>query len=362
MSVLAQVEWEECRVSPRRDPELEREVRKSFGTVPSAVHYVISSPWIVHNYARENYRVGQLVHLDREMADLIFLAVSQDNSCRYCYASVRALLGILGFDRERIERIEAASFDAESSPAEKSALDFARRLSRSNPAPGAGDRAALRDAGFSDDAIREITYIAAYTVAANRATTLPAIPTASAEGFEDRLTVRLFRPLLAWLFRRRIHRGQPESLPEELRTVPFAHVPIALDGLPVARVQAESLAAAFGPSALSTRAKTLVFAVIARGLGSECDEQEAKRLLAPEGLDGDQVDAVLTHLASPKLDRIESAIVPFARETIRVRPAEIQRRAHTLLQEIGEEEFVDLVGIASMANKTCRLSLCLCES
>jgi len=173
---------------------------------------------------------------------------------------------------------------------------------------------------------------------------------------------RLLRSLLARLFTRRASRGEAESLPADLRSVPFCHVPLALDGLPAARVQAENLKLAWGSGPLSPRARALVFAVVARGLGSELSEREAKRLLAREGLSESQVDDVLAHLASPQLDRIEAVIVPFARETIRIRPIEIQRRAAVLLEQLEVEEFIDLVGIVGAANATCRLSLFLCEA
>jgi hypothetical protein len=144
--------------------------------------------------------------------------------------------------------------------------------------------------------------------------------------------------------------------------VPFCHVPLALDGLPAARIQAENLKLAFGSGPLPLRARVLVFAVVARGLGSELSEREAKQLLAYEGLAEEQVDEVLAHLASAKLDPLESAILPFVRETIRVRPSEIRRQARKLLETIDVEQFADLVGLIGVANGTCRLSLFLCEA
>lgn len=362
MSELAQVEWDDCLVPPRKDPELEREVRKSFGRVPPSVPYHANSPWLVRVLIVGNHRSDVLVHLDLELADLIFLAVSQDSSCRYCYAAQRVALRVLGFDEERIRGIEHAAFDAEEDRGSKLALDFARRLSRANPVPGEADLQALREAGFDEGAIREIACMAAYTVLANRATTLPAIPVDRVETFDQKLAFKILRPLLARAFRARLRQGRPESLAEEWKQVPFAHVPLALDGLPMARIQAEILALAFGPTALSQRAKALVFAVVARGLGSERCESEARRLLADEGLDGEQVDEVLAHLGSSKLDPIEAAIVPFARETIRVRPIEIQRGSRKLLDQLGVEEFVDLAGVVGVANAICRLSLVLCEA
>lgn len=359
MTEIAAIEWADCLLPPRRHIEVEREFKKYYGVVPRSVAYY--SPWLGRGLARANYRSRQLVHLDPESADLILLAVSQDNSCRFCYAAQRSVLRLLGFDERRIRNVEEAASGAESDPAEKRALDFARRVSRANPAPGEADVVSLREAGYSEEGIKEVAYMAAHTVLLNRTATLPALPMEHAEVFGNGLLSRLLRPLVARVVRSRMRRGEPVELPPELRSVPFAHVPLALDGLPIAKVQARLHALAFEESALSTRAKALVFAVVARGLASARCEAEARRLLAGEGMDDATIDEVLAHLASPRLDPLEAAVLPFARETIRVRPIDIQRRSEVLLESISVEEFADLVGVIAVANATCRLSLVLCE-
>jgi hypothetical protein len=45
----------------------------------------------------------------------------------------------------------------------------------------------------------------------------------------------------------------------------------------------------------------------------------------------------------------------FARETVWYRAAPIQRRAREVRDRIGVTAFVDLIGIASLANGLCRL-------
>jgi AhpD family alkylhydroperoxidase len=362
MTTLQQVEWEECLLEPRRDAQLEREARKTYGVPYPLIRLYTPCPWMARMIIDSNYRNGKLVHIDLDLADLIFLAVSQDNSCRYCYAAQRTALRVLGFDEERIRRVEEASFMAEGDGRERLALDFARRISRSNPPAFGADKAALLEAGYSEEAIKEIAYVAAYTVAGNRFTTLPAVPLEDVEGMDARWLFRLMRPLVARLLRSRRTSGRPEFLPPELKTGPFAYVDLELDGLPVARISRESFNAAWLSPILTQRAKALVFAVVARGLGSERSEDEAKRLLAPLGLCEGEVDEILSHLSSPKLDPIEAAVVPYARETIRYHPADIQRRGRKLREQLSIEQFLELVGVASLANKTCRLSLVLCES
>ncbi len=119
---------------------------------------------------------------------------------------------------------------------------------------------------------------------------------------------------------------------------------------------------AFGSPILPRRLKALVFAVVARGLGSERTEREATALLAEDGLGPDDVAEVLDHLASPKLDRREALAVPFARETVRYRATDIQRSARKLRPELAVEEFLELIGVVGHANSIGRLSLALCES
>ena len=82
--------------------------------------------------------------------------MSQDNSCRYCFAAQRAILRVLGFTEERITRLEHDLMLDDLAPPVKAALDFARRISRSNPLCGKDDVERLRAAGFDDDSIREI--------------------------------------------------------------------------------------------------------------------------------------------------------------------------------------------------------------
>ncbi len=98
-----------------------------------------------------------------------------------------------------------------------------------------------------------------------------------------------------------------------------------------------------------------MLAVVARGLGSVLAEREAIRLLADEGLAGDQIEAILSHLASPLLDPAEEVMLPLARESIRYDHAQIQRQALEVSQKLTQEQFLELVGVIGLANMVCRL-------
>jgi AhpD family alkylhydroperoxidase len=361
MSSIQGVEWGECLLENLPDPAMEREARRTLGVPFPVIRYFTPCPWLADSVAHSNSRIGKLVHLDPNLADLIFLAVSQDNSCRYCYASQRAQMRILGYDEARIRDLEQASFQARGNPRERLMLDFVLRFSRANPAPGAADLAALGAAGFSDGEIDEILYSASNTVAANRITTLPALPVDAIEAMDFRGIRGLLRPILARLLRSRHRPGVLEPFSEELVSGPFGYVAREFDGLPLVAYSRRTFLAAWDSPILTKRTKALICAVIARGLASERAEAEAKRLLAAEGLDEARVDEILAHLGAPELDAVEALVVPFARETIRYRPDEIQPRARELRRWLSAEQFLEVVGMAALANGAIRISLVRCE-
>jgi alkylhydroperoxidase family enzyme len=222
--------------------------------------------------------------------------------------------------------------------------------------PVKADAQPLLDAGYPWDAVKEVAYVASYTVGGNRIATLPAVPPGPVEQMPDRWAIRLARPLLAWMMRRHQPRRLETAPPEPGDADPFSYVVRALGELPIASLLHASIGEAWVSPLLPRRAKALVFAVVARGLGCPLCEREAQRLLAEQGLEREEIDQVLAHLASPALDPVEAEIVPFARETIWCRPAEIQRRGRQLLEKLSAAQFLELAGVAGIANMVCRLS------
>src|SRR2546427_4559442 len=106
MTALTDIEWEACLLEPTRDRELERSVRKTFGTMPPMAAYFLPCPWIVRAIVTFDASQLALAYTGAELARLIGLVVSQDNSCRYCYAASRALLKIMGLPEPRIRQLE----------------------------------------------------------------------------------------------------------------------------------------------------------------------------------------------------------------------------------------------------------------
>jgi AhpD family alkylhydroperoxidase len=358
-ATIGAVEWETPLLEPRRDPALEQEVRLRSGFVPPLVHYFTACPWLVRSVpALEPYRVG-LVHMDFALADLVGLVVSQDNSCRFCYATQRTLLRAQGLSERRIRALEQDVLAAQGDARGRSALEFARRVSGASPPPGAADRARLHDTGFGEEAIAELAFTAAVQVYFNRIATLPAVPVQRIERLSHHWVLALAAPITSRLIRRTQSRGAPRAVTPEMRAGPFGALVERLDPLPAAHALRGVIDDALASPVLPRRAKLLVFAVVARGLGCGPSEREAIDLLAGEGLDPKESDRVLTHLGSPALSPLESALVPFARETIRYQPAAIQRRLRLLAPRLVHAELVELIGVTSLANALCRLRLAL---
>jgi AhpD family alkylhydroperoxidase len=358
MAALAEVEWEECFLPAARDPELERELRAmNGGMLPPGTPYFVHCPWVARAAVHYDWLMGRLIHVPPDLAEQIAVVVSQDNSCRYCFAAHRLFLRFTGVPEPRIRRLEQDLLTADLRPPERAALEFARQVSRAGPVVGPEEVEALLEVGWSDAAIREIALVAGFMLAANRYATLAALPPQRIEEVPERWYVRAVVPLAGRFVRRRWRRGGPDFLEPERRTGPFAPAVNAFDGLPLGRSLRTVLDEAWASPLLSRRAKALIFAVVARGLGAPSAEREAARLAAAEGLAKDALEPALAYLAAPGLDPVEAQLAPFARETLWYQPAPLQRRGRSLSQQLGPGPFLEAVGVASFANMVCRLEV-----
>ncbi len=360
---IQQIEWEAPPlVEPHRDRELERFVRQELGVFAPALRYLSAVPWLVHSEVTLN--TARFVHLGFDLVELAAVVVSRDNSCRLCYAASRFLLRVTGVPDERIEKLEESLFNAELDARDNLGLEFVRRISRSSPLASSADKKLLRDAGYGENEIKELAFAAVRNVSANRLMTLPAVPPDLPERLAKTRLLGLLRPY----FRRLLHRfrtrtrGEAEDLPQSLRTGPFSYLVLALDGLPIARSLREVIDLAWSSEILTRRAKALAFAVVARGIGCPHSEREAFRLLEAEGLPATRSAEILDHLGGPELDAVESAILPYVRETIWYQhPARVQRNGRKLRARLSEEQFLELVGVIAVANVVCRLGIVLEE-
>jgi uncharacterized peroxidase-related enzyme len=352
---LLEIEWEACPIEPARDPALEAYARQRMGTVPPTIGYLASRPWVAHAMVDLSFNLGLLTRLDMGTAEIVTMAVSQAASCRYCYSISRALLRIQGKSEAEVRQIEERMTGAAGDTRQVAALGLARRMAGANPLLTWQDLLALQPAGFDEDAIRELAFVVAYTVMANRVATLLALPPQEMERLPDRWFVRGFRPLLAWMLSRHDRMGKRVE-PVPAGDIPFGYVVEAYAGLPIGPALARSLREIWMPSPLTRRCKALLFAVVARGVGCDLSERATQALLAEEGLSGNDSATILAHLRSDQLDPQESVLLPFARQTIWYQPAPVQRECRKLLEVLSREQFVEAVGILAMANALCRLS------
>ncbi len=355
MGALDAVEWEVCLLEPVQNRAARRFLRKELGMVPPAARYFLNSPWLTAALARLDVVRIPMVYVSLDLAQMLALVVSQENSCRYCYAATRSAMKILGFPEVRIRRLEEDFLSADLEPQEKAALEFARCVARGVPLATCKDGRPLLDAGYGPDAVKEIAFLAAANLFFNRLSTLPALPPEEVD-VADRWDLRLLRPLIAAYLRPR-RAKRPEPLRPAQREGPFAAFVNALDGLPVAPRLRAVIDDAWRSPGLGRRTKGLGFAVVARGIGSPLSEQEAVRLLLGEGMAQAEVDHALTYLSAPDLDPLERAALSLGRESIWYRPAPLQRHLRSIRPLFTRDQFVELIGVAALANMLCRLTV-----
>ena len=314
----------------------------------------MSAPWLARALVDLHPEYGLLMHLDQKVADLLALVVSQENSCRFCYAAVRTLLWGQGMSDARIQRVEQDLTRADLPPQTVAALAFGRNQSRSGPAGARDARDALRRAGVGADEMKEIAYAVAATDFSNRAYTIPAIPSRSIERMPDQLLARLLRPLISRIMERHRSRGRATPL-DRAPSSPYAGLVKAYAGSPIATALGRTLEEMWDSPHLTRRCKLLMLAVVARGLGCEGCALEVGEALQGEGLKEAALAQILAHLDAPELDPVERLLVPFARETIWYEPAALQRRARALRDRLSGPQLVEAIGVVSLANGLCRM-------
>ena len=131
---LAHVRWESRLLEPGHDRAMESYARRRVGMPHPTVRYFLAAPWVARAVVDLHVEFGLLLELDQRTADLIGLVVSQENSCRFCYAIVRSTLWLQGMDAERIRRVEQNFSRADLPPRTQAAIAYARAQSRSGPA------------------------------------------------------------------------------------------------------------------------------------------------------------------------------------------------------------------------------------
>jgi AhpD family alkylhydroperoxidase len=99
------IEWAPCLLERQPDRDIEAFARRELGIVPPDLPYLTPCPWLARAAVTFHQRLAS--RLDPHLADAIALVVSHENSCRYCYATLRALLRIEGMSEARVQELEA---------------------------------------------------------------------------------------------------------------------------------------------------------------------------------------------------------------------------------------------------------------
>lgn len=350
------IAWEPSFVEPHVDEALEAALRReNGGTLPAGTRQVSHAPWLARSPALFNWFGGRLLHLDTRLVETLALVVSQDNSCRYCFAAHRVLMRFSGVSERAIRRLEHDLLTNELPEPEQRAIAFARQLSRSTPLVTGADLERLRGAGWTDGAVREMALAIAAMIALNRYSTFLALDPTPYESLPDRWYARLLRPALGAYLRLRTRRGRPTPFDERARSAPFARVINGFDGLPLGRSLRTIIDEAWAFDGVGRQTKALMVAVVAHTLGDDGVLADARALALGEGAGPATFDAILAHLDAEGLDPTTRIAVTFARDSVFYEPSPIQRRTRALAAELPAPVLIDIVGFASFANVIARL-------
>ena len=176
------------------------------------------------------------------------------------------------------------------------------------------------------------------------------------ERLPSRWYMRLAAPLIRGSLRRRFRPGQMLLSDFEDRSGPYAFAVRALGRLPIAPRLRRLIDASLQSSVLPRTSKLLAFAIVARGLGCPVSEAEALLWLQKEGWSEERSLRALDHLGASDLDTDQRAIARLARESIWYQAADVQRKARGVLETLGDERFVELIGVLAVANAVCRFT------
>ena len=96
MAAMKDIEWLPPLLPRHADAARAARLRQQTGRGHPGAEYLMASDWLPEANADLNLRLFTRVDLDHALADLVGLTVSQENSCRYCFAATRTLLIMVG--------------------------------------------------------------------------------------------------------------------------------------------------------------------------------------------------------------------------------------------------------------------------
>jgi uncharacterized peroxidase-related enzyme len=146
-----------------RAQELLALVRSKLGIVPNMTRAMVRSPAVLDAYLQMNGALAQGA-LPTKTRELIALTVAEANHCEYCLAAHSVIGKSVGL---ALEQITAARSGRAADASTATLLQFARVLVEKRGQVDTADLAAVRAAGFGDDAVAEVVANVALNVFTN---------------------------------------------------------------------------------------------------------------------------------------------------------------------------------------------------
>ena len=356
---LNEMAWDDPIVPSVPDTQWEAHVKKRVGAVADLYKRLSPLPWL--REATLDWEQYLPDHVPGRLYDIQTLVTSQENACRYCYGSARAILRLRGYSERMINRIEMQTRMAELDDKEQAFVLFCRALARSNPRPAKIERDRLQDLGFSREAVGEIAFMIASYCFVNRVATFLACPP------ERKIERFAFSPLgrmvglASSIFRKSPTAPQVPAPGGASAGVdnPFGVVIQALEPLPAARKLEKALAGMFASGGLSHQMKILIFAVVAKALDCRFCVNESQNQLIRMGMPPEELDQALRNFNAPSLEPHAPHILAWARETVHYDVMTVQKQTRQLAEKVPPETLLEAIGVASMANAVVRLGMLL---
>jgi uncharacterized peroxidase-related enzyme len=121
-----------------------------------------------HAFSTFGVLISPDLPLSRKQHEMIATRVSGLNRCRYCFESHAEFLRHVTLDDDLVRALKEDYENAPLDPADRAMLDYAGKVTTKAISIGPSDHQALRDQGFDDRAILQITLIAAWFNYINR--------------------------------------------------------------------------------------------------------------------------------------------------------------------------------------------------
>lgn len=358
-------EWGSPVVEPRPTPAMTRYFRQRTGVVPRLLPYVCPHPWVHRPLLY--LLVPDLRHTDPDLCHQICFVIARDNSCRYCYGSLRTFLRVSGYSESDLDQLETKLYLSSPQGKEREALQFALRLSRGQVPDDALDT--LRDAGYDDPAIREIIGSAVLVTITNRVATMLAAPIdEDLEATTDPWYFPAVRPVVASVVDGMQHFQPPVHAPIQ-SPVDAAGDAGQQNGLvseAVARLRGTVAGRVVqiatrrwlrrGGDGLPLRTKLLMLAVVAHGLSCEGLKARIREtLVGDEQVSESAFTAAVEHLRGEDLSSQESDLLSLARASIRYTARDIQQSVRETTQSLSRLQTIDTVATLGLSNALARL-------